>query len=286
MPTLIDHSRVWNTRHGPVKLGRTERTYGHVASITSLRAARGTPLPALPVTLNNAKTPDVAHMFLNSQFGCCTIAGGANLIDLTSFDAQGSQVKITNANILTGYEANCPGFNPKTGANDNGCNMQDVLRWWLTEGFPVADGSRVKALAVFEVNSSDVNGIAEVIAEFGAAYTGEIIPGGFMDATSEGPPTLWIDDPKFFGTEGGHCTCLTGFDRSSGNPESYLYPDTTWGTNAEYTMRGDFLAKYVDEVYAVLLPGWIEKSGKTPYGLSVDQLIALGGEIGQDLGAS
>jgi len=266
-----------------LKLGRLPRTFDHVTPISKLRATLGASLPVLPVTLNNAKSPDIAFMFLNSTLGDCTCAGMGNAIELVFYDARaGYFPKITDAEVEKAYEAF--GFNPALGMDNNptdqGANEQDVLRWWQKTGFPTPNG-RVRAGPVFEVNPKDTNAICEAIMEFGFAYIGLEIPGAFMDATSEGPPNLWTDDPSFSGIEGGHCVLLTGFDRSSANPLDYTYEVTTWGTNSQYRMRGDFLKRYVDEVWAVFLPPWVEKSGRTPYGLTEAQLAALGGEVGQ-----
>lgn len=213
----------------------------------------------------------------------CTCAGMANFIELVTADAQGTEAKISNKEVEIAYEAF--GYRPGVPSTDQGANEQDVLRWWQDTGFPTASG-RVKAEAVFEVNPADVNGLAEIIMEFGAAYIGIVIPNGFMDATSEGPPTLWEDSPSFSGVEGGHCVLLHGFDRSSGNPSTYLYDVTTWGTNAVYKARGDFLAKYLSEAYGVFLPQWVTTTGKTPYGMTAEQLCALGDEVDEDLAAT
>jgi hypothetical protein len=37
-------------------------------------------------------------------------------------------------------------------------------------------------------------------------------------------------------------------------------------------MSWAFFAKYVDEVYAIADPAWVEKTGKTPAGLTVEEL--------------
>jgi hypothetical protein len=46
----------------------------------------------------------------------------------------------------------------------------------------------------------------------------------------------------------------------------------SWGQY--YTMTWAFFAKYVDEVYAIADPDWIEAKGTTPGGLTLAELEA------------
>jgi hypothetical protein len=263
--------------YGTLCLGRAPRAFGHVTPLSAVRAMRATPLPPLPVTLNQAMSPDVAHMFGNNQYGDCTCAGMGNAEDLVSYDAQGRQVAITDADVLSAYSA-ITGFSAgPPPVNDAGASEQDVLHYWQTEGFPLADGTRLKAGPVFEVNPSNIAGICEAIMEFGFVYIGISIPSGLM----EDLPALWTDDPSFGAIEGGHCVLLHSFDRT--NPNSVTFGITTWGTNGEFRMRQDFLLRYCDEVYAVFLPAWLRATGKTPFGFDEAGLAAIGGEVGEDL---
>lgn len=266
-----------NTPRGILHTGRAPRAFGHVTQLSAIRACRATPLPQLPIVLTQAHSPDIAHMFLNDRYGCCTCAGMGNATELVTADAQGAAVSITDADVLNAYESNCPGFNPNTGANDNGCDEQTVLKWWQTVGFPVAYGARSKAGPIFEVNPKNIAGICEAIMEFGFVYIGFEVPSGFMEEL----PPIWWNNPAYGAIEGGHCVLLHGFDRT--DPTLVTFNVTTWGTNEAYKMRQDFLTKYVDEVYAVFLPEWVEKTGKTPYGFDEAGLNAIGGDIGQDL---
>jgi hypothetical protein len=272
MISTVEHPRL-----GTLRTGRLPRTFGHVATVARLRAERGISLPPLPASLNNAKSTDIAHMFLNDQHGDCTCAGMANLIDLVTYDAQGGQAPIVDAQVLAAYEA-VGGYRPGDPSTDNGANEQDVLRWWQTVGFPLEDGSHLRAGPAFEVNPRDTNGICEVIANFGAAYIGFSVPAGFM---FELPP-IWYDNPAYGAIEGGHCVLLHSWEPAAA-PGLRQFGVTTWGTNAEFKMREDFVGKYVDEVYGVVLSPWIESKGTTPYGLTLEQLTSLGGEVGQQL---
>lgn len=270
--------------HPTLKFGRAPRTFGHVTSLARLRATRGAPLPPLPVSLNNAeKLPKDVGMLGNSVYGDCTCAAMAHAIQVVTLAAQGSEATVTEAETLAAYSA-ITGFRPgPPPVHDDGAVEQDVLRYWQREGFPLAGGT-LKAGPAFEVNPGDLTGICEGIQEFGFCFIGFTVPYGFMDATQDGPPDLWGDDPAYSGSEGGHAVILTGFNRTT--PGQYSFDVISWGTNGRYTMRQDFVARYVDEIYAVLLPPWLNATGANPYDLTAEQLRALGGQVGQELGAT
>ena len=64
---------------------------------------------------------------------------------------------------------------------------------------------------------------------------------------------------------GGHAVILAGYDDQGARVIS-------WGQY--YTMTWEFFGKFVDEVYAIADSEWIESTGQTPGGLTLDQLEA------------
>jgi len=62
---------------------------------------------------------------------------------------------------------------------------------------------------------------------------------------------------------GGHAVGLAGYDASGARVIS-------WGQY--YTMTWDFFAKYVDEIYAIADQTWVSAKGKTPGGLTLQEL--------------
>jgi hypothetical protein len=62
---------------------------------------------------------------------------------------------------------------------------------------------------------------------------------------------------------GGHAVVLAGYTDVGARVIS-------WGQY--YTMTWTFFAKYVDEVYAIADPTWIEAKGTTPGGLTLTEL--------------
>lgn len=261
----------------PFKLGRQARTFdAAIPHVATLKRAMAAPLPPLPVAVNNAaRLPPNVGMFANDRVGCCTCAGMGHLIQLWSQDAEGAERSVTDAQVLQAYRE-VAGYDGVPGdASDRGAVEQDVLHYWQNVGFPLAEG-RLKVGAVYEVNPRDLAGLCEVIMEFGAAYVGFEVPSGFMDDL---PPLLWEDRPEYGEIEGGHCVLLHSFDRT--DPANPIFGVTSWGTNRKYRMAASFVRRYLDEAYGIVSSLWIDKSGKTPYGLDLAALEALGGRVGK-----
>src|SRR4051794_8307248 len=77
-------------------------------------------------------------MMKNDEFGDCTIAGvGHGILLWTS--AAGQPQTLTDEQVVQGYvditTLEGAAFDPKTGANDNGCVELDVLNYWRNTGF-------------------------------------------------------------------------------------------------------------------------------------------------------
>ncbi|MGH7096890.1 MAG: hypothetical protein ACREE4_04395, partial [Stellaceae bacterium] len=76
---------------------------------------------------------------------------------------------------------------------------------------------------------------------------------------------VWSVDPSDPQIVGGHAVVLPGYTSDG-------IKVISWGEF--YTMTWEFFAKYVDEVYAIADPTWIARDGKTPGGLTLEELEA------------
>ena len=269
------------TPHGTLHTGRNPRAFGHVTPVASLRAARAIPLPPLPPVLSRVvDIPAWLGMMLNNLYGCCTASALGHLVQIASKLATGAMNTPSDAQVEAAY-AEVSGFSPgPPPMHDDGAVEQDVLRWLQGRGFPMSDGSRLRAGPVFEVNPQNRDGLCEVIQEFDVAYMGFWVPSGFM----EDLPPLWVRKPSYGNIVGGHAVLFHGFDRS--DPSNYVYDVTTWGTTQQFRVREDFVKAYFDEGYAITVPTLLTASGRTPYGFDLAGLAAIGGEVGAELTAS
>jgi hypothetical protein len=85
-----------------------------------------------------------------------------------------------------------------------------------------------------------------------------------MPANAE-PPAIWTVDPSNNKIIGGHAVVLPGYDADGAIVIS-------WGQL--YKMTWQFFSTYVDEVYGIADTDWVASTGKTPAGMTVQDLEA------------
>lgn len=200
---------------------------------------------------------DQYPMFRNDQIGCCTVAAAAHMIgDWSAMCHTG--YTLTDQDVIKAYSA-VSGYNPATGANDDGAVMLDVLNYWRQKGI---GGHKILAYA-----EADTSNIVECMLAswlFGGLYLGlalpvsadrqriwDIIPGGPVGA---GEPYTW----------GGHavrmCAYTVGWSTVA-----------TWGERQLATWQ--WLLTYADEAYAVLSVDWLAHGGgAAPNGFNLAKL--------------
>lgn len=185
----------------------------------------------------------IGNILGNDRFGCCAPVG-AMKIDAILDCAAGRSWRMPGlGDVLQLYsKVSNPPFNPATGANDNGCELQTVLSYWQSHGLYPDGHGKIKEFA-----SVDGSNKAEVMAALdanGVMYAGCELPDaweqirgtGFTWGMS-GPP-----DPQ-----AGHCTFFYGYN------ETGVFV-STWGM--EGTIPWDALVYYfggsTGELYTVV----------------------------------
>lgn len=252
------------------KLGRKARAFDprvpHYSAVRLMAPA----LPPTPVSHDwSASLPTDLGMMLNDRYGDCVFAAAYHSIQLCTRLARGVEVTEPDRYVQQAY-SEVTGFNPDDPTTDRGTVMQDAMKYALTKGLPIepapAPRDRHKYLAYIEVDPRNMDDMCEAIYQFGAVHIGFQVPAWlFADGT---PPQIWDQgaDPTI---EGGHCVLLSGFDRGA-----QRFNVVSWGLH-NYQMTWRFFQRYADEAYAVADPSWIEVTGRTPLGLTTDQLRRL-----------
>lgn len=244
-----------------MKFGRLPRIHNPRVPLLS-NILRVKPTPTLPPTLDYlaGMSANLGYM-LNDQLGDCVEAAAGHSIQIWTYNAQdGSMVTPPDSAIEVAYEQ-WGGYVPGNPNTDQGTVIQTALLDWLTE--PVNGNSIV---AFVEIDQTDTTTVKTMIYEAGLAFIGFEVPEYFI--ALENPGSVWDVDPQANGTIiAGHCVPLVGWD-AIGN-----YIVESWGSI--YYMTPAFFAEYCDEAYALADPGWIEKTGLSPAGLSLAQLVAL-----------
>jgi hypothetical protein len=255
------------SRIDPLKLKLGKQSPRHDPR-TLLFATYATPaLPAPPPSLNlTTKMKAPWGMMDNAQVGDCTCAAAGHLMMEWTSNAQSKIFTPSDAQIIAAYSA-VTGYNPKTGANDNGAQEIDVLNYWRQTGIA---GHKIQAFLALEP-SNDTH-IMDGTWIFGGCYIGLALPKSAQAQTSN--KQIWSVPPGGTGGDGapgswgGHAVPVVAYDSRS-------LTVVTWG--ALQTMTWGFWAAYCDEAYAILSPDFLEqKKGQpvTPDGFNVQQLLA------------
>ena len=210
--------------------------------------------------------PGIPYGFMgNDTLNDCVEAAMGHAIQIFTYDARppaspaGSRA--SDATIEALYST-VTGYVPGNPATDVGSTIDAGLAYWQVQGIA---GHKLTACPF--IISYQTGLIRQAINWFGLIDIGVELPisaqaqiGGIWDvppggATGDGAVGSW----------GGHSFVVGGFDAT------YLY-GVPW--NGIQRMTWAFFATYCDQVYALVDKDWLMKSGKTPSGLNLAQLLA------------
>jgi hypothetical protein len=195
-------------------------------------------------------------MYWNNQIGDCTFAEVAHQIISSATYARGHTGLpwdlVRGRDVLKGY-SDVAGYDQYTGANDNGCQIQDVLNYWRKTGV-----GKHRNVAFTQVKHTDMNEVQHALYVFGSLDLGMQFPQSAHDQFARGLP--WDAVPFDGGIIGGHSVELVGYDAN------YLYV-VTWGRVVRMTYA--FWNQYITEAWAVILPEWLNVKGADPLGVDL-----------------
>ena len=221
--------------------------------------ARDGLLPAIPARVyREYKVPENGWgMYGNDVCGDCTCAAKAHIIMLCTAHT-GTLFIPDPAEVLKMYSA-ISGYDPATGANDNGCAMTDVLNYMQTAGL---QGHKILAWAA--IDQSNALRLRQGVYIFGAVDTGFNVPASAMQQFQDGQPWTVVADDG--GIEGGHDVPYFG-DGANG------YSCLTWAKNQK--LSNGFETAYTDEAYVPIFQDWLDNAdGLAPNMLNLDALTA------------
>lgn len=262
----------------PHRFGRTARTFDpRVPHLSALLAGKKV-APPPPAVNYVTKMPQNFGMMLNDNLGDCTCAAYYHARQVWTFNAEGKEATEPDTDIRDLYEQAC-GYNPNTPGPGPGGNEQHVLSFLLKTGAPIGPSAqqRDKIVAFVEVDHRNTDDVKRTIDECGVAYIGFPVP---TNVTYDN--RTWDYDPNAQMTGEGHAVVLVGYDAKAAIAIS-------WGQL--YTVTWSFINNIVDEIYAIADRNWVEKTKKTPAGLTLAQLeeqmraIATGAAAGKTAGA-
>lgn len=217
-------------------------------------------LPAAPASVDWTKGLTDLGMMVNDQLGCCTIAGVGHAIQIWTANAS-KEVTVSDSSILQYYEQ-WDGYVPSDPSSDQGGIELDVLTKWKNSDF---SGHKLSAFGT--ISPTNLEHVRQAINLFGGVYIGMMIPDwlGTLIGGGGAIPEVWDYQQNRSQANEGHCVYVVGYDAST-------ICFVSWGTL--YRMTISFWTNYVDELYGLVSPDWIESNGQSPCGFNLDQLIA------------
>lgn len=251
------------TRVDPKKLKLGKGAARHDPRALLMASYVAPSLPSPPPSMDLTTKVNAWGMMENDQIGDCTCAAAGHLLMEWTANAGKKMFTPSDKQIVAAYSA-ITGYNPTTGANDNGAVEVDVLNYWRQTGIAAH-----KIGAYVSLEPSNHNHIMDAVYIFQGCYIGmqlpisaqaqvqnhqpwSVPPGG---PTGDGKPGSW----------GGHAVPVVAYD-------SRGVTVVTWG--ALQMMTWSFWEVYCDEAYAILSKDYLTGKKTTPQGFSVAQLNA------------
>jgi hypothetical protein len=249
-------------KHMSFKFGRKARTYDpKIMHMSALFCSTKLPVPPASVDWTHGITD--FGMMMNDTLGDCTCAAVGHALQIWSANVLVEKT-IPDSCVLELYEKAC-GYVPGDSSTDQGGIEQNVLKYLLNTGIPLSDGTHDKILGFMEVDPRNINDIKITINDFGVAYIGIEVPNSIFDSITGEPKKTWEYDPNTT-IEGGHAIVCVSYDDIGPTVIS-------WGSL--YKMTWEFFTNYTEEAYAIVSPDWIASTGKSPLGMTVDELNQL-----------
>lgn len=207
-----------------------------------------------PTTCNWNKAGLVYPMSLNDELGDCGPAACAHQIQAWTANTQASAKVLTDAEVLACYEA-VSGYNG-TPATDVGVNLETLMMYWKDTGI---GGNKILASA--SVDPAMLANIQWAVIVFGGVQLGINLPQSALDETDANQPWTVVKGSPIVG---GHDVAAIGFD-----PEGFVA--ISWGQLVKITYA--FVAKYVEEIWCVVDPSWLDSKGLAPNLLNAGSLM-------------
>lgn len=246
-----------------VKLGLKPET----KRMKLLQLADYVTLPTAPAVVDWTSKVARWPMYLNDQLGICAVASPGHMIQAWTAEDAGQPVLMTDKDLIQAYSDIC-GYDPRTGANDNGCMMSDVMAYWMKTGI---GGKKIFGFVEVDIRNWALTKSAAY--EFGGINLGINMPLGWQQQT--GPNGEWEANAGQPNSWGGHSVPLMKLDDNGGEV-------ITWGAKQKVTQQA--LAQYTDIAYIALSYDWLNGDAKTVSGFDVQRLIAdikaMGGNVG------
>jgi hypothetical protein len=248
---MADHRNMKLGKHTPRHDPRTLQFANY------LRPAE---LPTPPSNVDYATAVTQAWgMMDNDSIGDCTCAAAGHLIMEWNANA-GRSVTPSDHDIVAAY-AEITGYDPATGANDNGAVETDVLNHWRQSGIA---GHKIMAYVALE--PQNLEHVRDAVDLFLGCYIGLALPVSAQQQDVWSVPPGGAHGDGAPGSWGGHAVPVVAYD-------THGLTVITWGQPKVMTWQ--FWTVYCDEGYAVLSEDFLTAGPSGPVAPNGFDLQAL-----------
>jgi hypothetical protein len=233
-----------------LQLGKRDATYdSRDIRFADIRPKSVTVLPSEPISWGRGKDfanwlmlgngPDDTVFTGFQGCGDCVWAGSAHEEMQAGHDANRIVPTFDGKTVVDQYSA-YSGYNPQTGANDNGSNVRDVLNWRQTKGLYDDTGKIYKIGTYISLEPGNWQQLREASWLFESVGIGIQFPTSAMDQFNNGQVWSVVAGSSI---DGGHYVPVVGHWPG-------YWTVITWGKRQVATWQ--FIAKYCDEAWCYL----------------------------------
>ena len=213
--------------------------------------------------LANGPDPTAPPAIRGTGAGCCVVSSAANetkisLTDSGIYKVEGAAALFNGTTTISDYSVTS-GFDPTTGANDNGLEIRQFLSYRQKTGIVDTNGHRHKIGPFVLGDPGNVEHMLEMAFFFEACPIGLEIQQAQMDQFEKGetegraPVWRWVTGSQSLG---GHCIPVVG------------RPGDGWWTGLSWRLRllmnQLFISKACEEIWGYLTPERISRvTGKS-----------------------
>jgi hypothetical protein len=213
-------------------------------------------------------------MYLNDRLGDCTCAAmGHAIAQWTAYSGKVPGGAMFTDNAIQGLYTAVDGYNPVTGANDNGAELYQVCNQMMTGGLKDTAGNVHKLAGYCDVSDfATLARLKDILNAFGSVYLGMNV--GSTEENDFGAGKPWTLPAA--GTNVGpggidHCVVLSF---SAINDAGVTDNETiiTWG--AEQKMNEAWAMTNIGEAVAIFTQDWLDAAGDSPIGQAAQAIVA------------
>lgn len=174
--------------------------------------------------------------------GDCAWAGPAHE-EMQAAHEAGRKIPIFSGKTVVNQYSAYSGYNPQTGANDNGSDVREVLNWRQAKGLVDDTGNTYKIGTYVSLELGNWQALREACWLFESVGLGFNFPSSAMDQFNNGKVWSVVPGAQI---DGGHYVPIVG------HPWSGYWTCITWGQRQVMTWQ--FIQTYADELWAYIDP--------------------------------